>query len=272
MKEATANLALPGLTSSRRQSSACLSDKALDALLLGELDGPLMASAHAHLRDCVACEKAHVAMRNDSANFSARPAFAATLASLVGHGNLATAPSFWQTLWPRRLLWATGLSAATAAVVVGLPAGPENRTKGGFSLSTFVQKQGAANGTLWLDGPVSPGDRIQFQVTSNAPGHLAILAIDEAAQISVYYPPGPIAVPIGVGSNQQLASAVVLDGTLGKETVIALRCQNAETTANLIEFARRAVASSQKAGKPASSVGALGTGCLEYRLTLTKAP
>jgi hypothetical protein len=273
MNEAAASRDLPGLTPSRRRSSACLSDKTLDALLLEELDGPSTANARAHIADCVDCEKAHAAMRTESTGFCARLRFSAALDSLVEHSRLdpTTAPSFWQTLWPRRLVWATGFAAATAALVVGLPAGTENRMKGGFSLSTYVQKHGATNGSLWIDGPVSPGDRIQFQVTSNTPGHLAILAIDDAAQISVYYPPGPVAVPIGVGSNQPLSTAVVLDDTLGTETVIALRCQSAEKTADLIEFARRAVTSSQKNGQTASSVGALGTGCVEYRLTLTKA-
>ncbi len=273
MNEAAANHDLPGLMS-RRQSSACLSDKVLDALLLEELDVPSAASARAHIQDCVGCEKAHTAMRDDHGNFCGRPNFATTLASLVGHDSMApvTARSIGQKLWPRRFFWATGFAAATVALAVGLPTGPENRTKGGFALSTYVQKQGATNGTLWIDGPISPGDRIQFQVTSNTPGHLAILAIDEAAQISVYYPPGPVAVPIGAGSNQPLSTAVVLDDTLGKETVIALRCEHAKKMADLIEFTRRAVASSQKAGQLASTVGALGTGCVEYRLTLTKAP
>jgi len=269
MNEAFTDRSLPGLTPSRRRSTECLSDLALDAFMLGELDRSSTEKAHAHLASCVACDQAFALRRSETAAFEARPQFSARLAALTT-ARPSPAPSFWQTLWPRRLGWVTGLAAAATALIVALPAQQENRVKGGFSLSTFVQKRGATTGTLWMQEPVSPGDKIQFQVTSDAPGYLAVLSVDAANTVSLYYPPGPIAVPIKAGSNQPLQTAVALDEVLGEETVIALRCATAEKTADLAELAQRAVATASKAGH--KTLAPLGTGCVEHRLTLTKVP
>src|SRR5207253_944057 len=87
-------------------------------------------------------------------------------------------------------------------------------------------------------------------------GYLTVVSVDAAKKVSVYYPPGPNAERVEAGHDVPLRSAIELDETLGRETVIGVRCDEARSVAEVVAAAQRGAA--------------LGPGCDEVRLELEK--
>lgn len=221
----------------RRRADACLSDRALDALALEELPVEARAAAETHLAACAACAAARDALAGDRAAYLARADVPTLAADALARAASARRPRFLS-----RLSTVLGVATAAAAAVLVLsprPHGTGTRTKGGFSLTTYVQHaESPGQGTLHAGEPVHPGDKIQFRVGADVRGYLAILAVDAAGAVSVYYPPGADAEPIGPGRDLPLATAVELDDTLGGETVIALLCRRPMAVAALAAAVR----------------------------------
>jgi hypothetical protein len=131
-----------------------------------------------------------------------------------------------------RAAWiaAAAFAAAAVIVLVALRArGPHGVDEGGTRLKGapaigFYVKHGdavrrGADGEL-----VAPGDAIELTATSARPAYLAIVSVDHAGTVSVYYPDAPVAAPIAAGAEQVLPTSVILDDVLGRERIYGVFC------------------------------------------------
>jgi hypothetical protein len=273
---------------------ACLSDLALDRLLLGEMGAEDVATANLHLGGCARCTDARDALAADRARFASEAnvaGLAADALARASRGRLetdahaATHPS-WQTRWLLRWLPALGLGAAVAAVTLLVPRAAREpaplgdlRAKGALSLALFVKSADSApgaDGALHLGEQLHPGDRVRMQISSDRPGHLAVLALDTTGRVQLYAGaagagvPGPPTPVVRPGQPELLPGAVELDETLGREVIVALRCDEALPADHLVAALQRAVDQSKVASDPAAALGRSGLPCAEARYVITK--
>lgn len=270
--------ATQGLFPTRRQGHDCLSDLALDRLLLGE--GGEGSRHRAHLESCEACKGAFARLKADRERFASEVDVPTRAALLLDAASRATRVDLSRR-WVRALTLPLGLSAAAAAFLLvarpsmdGIPdPSPvgDSRIKGDFQVATYVRfRDRQQPGTLYMGEPLRAGDQVQFRVSTSQPGYLVIVGVDSQAQVSLFYPPGPAAARLETGRDKPLETAVEIDATPGHEVVVALRCNDAVTTAQVIAAARTAVGRARESGLPATSIGALGLPCVEAKTTLTK--
>jgi hypothetical protein len=181
--------------------------------------------------------------------------------------------------WLRRLAPLTaGAVGLTAALVLFLPRAPDpgTRTKGGFAIGAYVQHDAQSAGERHAGEPLHPGDRLRLVVSSSEAGHLAVIGVDEARHVSVYYPRGERAGVLPAARELALDSAIELDGTLGREWIIAVRCATTLPIAAVTAAARKALDGLTLEGADRGS--ALGTlprldlPCVEARYEILKAP
>lgn len=185
--------------------TACLSDLCLDELLAGELAPGAAAAAADHLAGCERCQAREHALAAD------RERFCAALPSIARRrprGRIAIAAA------------GAVAAAAAAVVVVTLPHDDTGgtRTKGGAHLGLVVQHGGAmragATGEV-----VHPGDTLSYLVTTAEPAYVTVLGRDAAGRVTTYVPPARVA-----GRDVELPIATLLDGTLGREEIVAVFC------------------------------------------------
>lgn len=267
----TTSRPLPSLEAARRRRGPeCASDLLLDRLALGELAEAERHRLEGHLAACAACASAGAALAADRARFLAEANVGALAADALSR--VAGRPRGLRALLARLALPVT--LAAGAAAALALWARPEatTRTKGSpFSLALYVLHEGATGGVVHGGEPLHPGDRLQFRYNGEA-GHLAVVSIDAEAKVSLYYPPGPEAEAIPSGHDVPLRSAVELDGTLGPELLIAVRCARPVPVARILEAAQRSLERARAAGVAPVEVGPLDLPCDEARHRLSKAP
>ncbi|HTE56381.1 MAG TPA: DUF4384 domain-containing protein [Kofleriaceae bacterium] len=226
-----------------------LSQFAIDAVAVGQLDGALRSTAEQHLAGCGACRDRLEATRADDAAVAAA---------------VASAPPAWLEARPvggpalrdrrRRWLGASGLglglaAAATAVLVAGRaadPAPPDGvRTPGktgggggggratsakGPTLSVVAHVQRAASGAvleLEEDVAVEPGDRVQLSYTAPEAGFVAVVGRDQAGHVTLYYPAGGTAsAPAAAGTGIPLPFSIELDAAPGDEIVQVIWCRD----------------------------------------------
>jgi hypothetical protein len=247
------------LPRSRRRGPGCLSDLQLDQLQLGELSPEARGVSERHLAGCPSCAQAHSALATLAATFAGETDVPSLAARTLDAAAQKRTPPWRRWLMPVSLSAAAALGATLLLVRPPLPE-TGTRTKGGFSLNTYVQHaESDAPARLHLGEPLHPGDRVQFRYQGNEAGYLMILSADQAGRVSVYYPPGDAAAPVAAGRDVPLATAIELDDTLGDETVVALRCATAVS-----------VAQAQEALAKAAAPTSLRLGCAEHRVRLTK--
>jgi hypothetical protein len=289
----------------------CLSHAQLDQLALDETEGAARQRAQAHLAACKSCAEMKAVLDHDraafllEANVDALAADALARASRVG----ATAGAI---PWWRKVVPALTLFAAASAALVLMPrsqshdAGTVGFTaKGGFGVAVYVlHTEGAASapaanerGVLHLGEALHPGDRIRLQLSGGADDrHPMVLAVDQTARVSVYFPPqeptpelsvtasskgaavmapGGAAIDLGqTGADgerapgQLLPTAIELDDTLGRETIIALNCRAPVT----LDMARAAVRDATVTSAAGTTVraGDLGLACQQARYVIEK--
>jgi hypothetical protein len=215
-----------------QRSAACVSDLRFDAWLAGELSAPDEASMSAHVASCARCRERQEGLVDARARFEMSAA--------------ASVPAFLRPERKRTRLprWAAGLSAlalAAALLLVLLPQRESRgvRVKGSDQVSFFV-KRGDTVQRGAREQRVRPGDKLRFTYTATSPRYLAILSVDAANEVSVYYPPGEHAARIAPGVEVALPNAVELDGVLGQERVFALFCETDQALAALSAQLRRA--------------------------------
>lgn len=249
----------------RSRGPECASALALDQLELGELAGESRTRVMAHLAACADCARAREAVAADRARFEAEVAVPTLAADALMRAQRAPSPaSMWSRV--RRFLIPMTVTAAGAfTVAMFLGTRDELRSKGDFSLSAYVlhPEEGGAAGNLHAGEPLHPGDKLQFRYNGSRAGYLAIVAVDQAGEVSVYYPPGATAAPVTAGRDVPLSSAVELDSTLGAEEIVGVRCDAALPVADV-------VAATRKAARARGEVSTLGLPCVETRLRIEK--
>ena len=188
--------------------TTCLSDLCLDELMAGELSRDAEPGVVRHLSDCGRCQDRHAALLADRSRFRAAipplgaPRVRRRGAALVGGSVLAI--------------------AASLVLVAGSPT-EGTRTKGGARLG-FVVVRGEVMRAGAADEQVHPGDTLSFLVTSPRPIYAAVLSRDGAGRVSVYFPAGARAERVVAGREIQLAQAVIVDDTLGREQLYGVFC------------------------------------------------
>jgi hypothetical protein len=214
----------------------CLSRLQCDQLLNGELeDRPDLKE---HQLGCARCTALLATHRGERAEF----------ASVVRP--------------PRRhRRWVAGMAAVAATLGLWIVASrdrredPETRSKGGPTIA-FYLKHGDAVRKGAVGEIVFPHDAINFTASTDRPAFLAVISIDGAQKVSVYYPDDPTAAPIGMGREQVLPLSVVLDDVVGRERLVGVFCDRPLAVAAL------AAAIAEGAALP--------SGCLQDVLTIEK--
>ncbi|WP_437721125.1 DUF4384 domain-containing protein [Sorangium sp. So ce861] len=243
----------------RSRPEGCPSDLRFDRLLAGELAAAEEQATRAHLDGCGRCAGRLAEIEAGRAAFLAAPpplrAPPAPRAAAPAVRRLRPRALVPAGLRPRALIPAglraralvpavtTALGAAAVLAValnVGVrppdeprgddrgarppPAEQGARIKGSSGRIGFYVARGDA---LSPGGPgevVHPNDRLQFTYSTVDAGFFALLSVDGARKASVYFPAGDVAALIQPGEQVPLPSSVVLDETLGAETVYGLFC------------------------------------------------
>lgn len=198
----------------RRRSEHCLSDLALDRLVVFNARGAaLPEAAKAHLDSCESCEARLGALRQAHARFSLAP------------------PSSSPFRSARRRLWlAASLASAAVVLILALALLPKTRApaksigrKGSVSFGVYVLRdqrvQRGRSGDAYF-----PGDRLRFFYTSDQPTHLAIFDVESSGAITPFVASGQHAKALPPGSQKLLEDTIELDDALGEETLVGVFC------------------------------------------------
>jgi anti-sigma factor RsiW len=251
----------------RSRGAGCLSNLALDRYLSGELRELEREAVSTHLAACPTCADVYAVFKDQQDRFAGEPVAALAADALARAAERR--PRF-------ALPWLTfpALAAAGGLAALALlwaPVRQEVRTKGGFSLSPYVlHPERAATGSLHTGEPLHPGDRLQFRYNGARGGYLAVVAVDAAGGVSVYYPPGATAAPVEAGREVGLSSAVELDGSLGAEVMVAVRCDQPVAVSEVVRAARQAMDAARARGAAPTELGPLGLPCDETRHRIAK--
>jgi hypothetical protein len=257
----------------RRRTAECLSDLALDQLLLGEGPEAVAAAARAHLLGCAACTEAHAARQEDRDRFAQESDLAALARDALARAAAAPPPpSRWRWLAGSAAVGAAALGLTIALLVPGGLVSPSGgRAKGGFAITMFVKHaETPAHGSLHLGEPLHPGDQVRFRLSSDVRGYVAVLAADAAGKVSVYHPTGRQAAALEAGADEPLPNAVALDSTLGREVIIALRCERPVDVETLVSALDRTMRGARPLSDPAATLPPLGVPCVEARYEIAK--
>ena len=198
-----------------RRTDECLSDLQLDAILAGESGSDSAAAARAHMAECKRC------LGRWTDVDSARRDFLGSHRPPVDDANRKSSM--------RRRSW-MGAAAAVFAVAAGsmlwfrgTDEGAETgRTKGKSSLGFYVKHQDAV--VRGIDGQVvHSGDRLRFVVRSPK-NHVAILSVDGARNVSIYFPGDAHTASVKADQELALPESTWLDNVLGRETLYGVFC------------------------------------------------
>lgn len=236
------------MSAAHGESRLCPSTFQLDRADAGELLGNERLALERHVGTCARCQERRAALAREQAWFSAHaPALPAPPPRLTVVRSPVAAPR----APVRRWVWSGGLAAAAALVVVVLGFGDRTRdvrTKGGARLAFFVRHDGVVR-TGAPGEVVAPGDALEFAFAGAAGAHVAVLSRDPDGRASVYYPLDGRTARVPDGDEEMTSSnSVVLDATLGQETLYGLVCR--ESLA--LEPVRRAVERGDPGAWPAS--------------------
>jgi hypothetical protein len=247
-------------TPTRQRPESCLSDLALERLLMDEPQPPTArAAARAHLASCERCSQ-----RSDA--LAAAPAQAPDPQWWARPPEPRRARRGVETRWRVRARLGAGAVtlAAAAALVFTLrsrPVAPVDDTQikgGGFILELVARRADGRVEPVFEGSVLHPNDAVRFVVTAPEPGQLAVVGFDSAGQASIYAPAAAT-----TSGPHELPGSIVLDDTLGAERFVAVLCREALDEATL-----RRAALSGAGGLTRSLPGA----CRQTSLTIRKAP
>jgi hypothetical protein len=253
-------------TFERTRSERCLSDLAMERLLVGELQTePQRATTLAHLASCARCKH-----RRDE---------------------LAAAPAqipdalWWQRTQPvakpptprreRTFLKAGGgalvLAAAAAFVFVVRPRPPESptgadtRTKGAsLALELVARRTDGRVEPVFAGTALHPDDALRFVLTTAEPSYVAVVGADAGGHVSIYYR----SVDVAAAGTHELPGSIILDETLGPERLVALACPEAPDEATLRRVGREAM---ERLAEPTQPSQPAATGaCRQTAVTIRK--
>jgi hypothetical protein len=253
----------------RSQGPTCVSDLTLDRIALGETNDQERAAVSAHLAACPACTRASEALAAERAAFAHQAAIPNLAADVLARSQRETR-RVWKHVLLRRMVLPLAMGLGVFAISL-MRTKPETRTKGEFALAPYVlHPESSAAGTLHLGEPLHPGDKLQFRYSGGQAGYLAIISVDATGEVSLYYPPGAAAVPVAAGRDVALETAVELDGTLGREMIVGLRCASALPVETIRAAARKAASEARARGAAPTELGGLGLPCVETRHQIEK--
>ncbi len=248
--------------------SSCPSEFALERWRSGELAGasdeaPLVA----HLETCETCRSLHAEM----AEVAPPPLDAEALWSRASAGEQLTSPGQRRALPMVRWVGAAfaGVALATALFLVLRRAEPDTLTKGrDFQLGVIAKTRDGSVRRIDAWAPLSPGDRLRFEVFTRWPrADIALVMLDSAGNVSRLAPAEDASLAISGGRRVLLNEAVVLDGALGAERIVLVACNRSMAVPEVVASAKRALAAAH--GDPRQVKG-LGTGCHEETFWITK--
>jgi hypothetical protein len=233
-----------------------ISDLTWDRQLAGDLPAELSDQVLRHTAECALCAARGAQLEADLRRFQASPP--SLLAPCVSapqtsgedsvprpRNGAAAAPRAtpW---WHAR--WAIPAAAAVVAVAVvpqivarrlagdqgGAGSAPTARSKGGFAVMAFAGRDRDVV-TLGPGDPIFPGDRLQLSYSAEQAGHLAVLAIDGAGAVSVYFPPDAATTwPAVAGQRIALPMSTALDDIVGEERLWIVHCSAQQPLAPLV--------------------------------------
>jgi Domain of unknown function (DUF4384) len=229
----------------RTRTETCLSDLAIERFLVGEPPDQSDPPTETHLLTCELCQR-----RRDE--LAAAPEQVPD--QLWWQQQAATAPRRRQMRSVLGLGGGAVTLAAAAALVLAIRTKPfapapapapaaATRAKGGdFLLEVVARHADGKTEHVFEDTVLHPRDRIQFGFTSQAGGHVAVVGLDAAGSVSVYFPDeGASHTPFPSGTHE-LPVSITLDETLGAERIVALLCPEPPAPAALIRAGRNALA------------------------------
>ena len=210
-----------------RSSPDCPSEAMLDAYELGELRGQAGQAIGSHIADCPHCQ-GKLRERQDAFRVMPRrnEIVRAVHVAVAATSTEAPAPKRW-------LAWAT---AATAAAVVAIapsmmrqPAETTDglRPKGTVGLSVFVEREGRVEAATSGDD-FHPGERLRFEIDLPRDAEVLIVGREASGRMYNAFPVGVDVVrsqPFRLGADQVLPGAVLLDASLGRETLYLVICK-----------------------------------------------
>lgn len=250
----------------RRLGPNCVSDLRFDRLALGELGEAERLTIARHVADCVSCSERRAALRADNERFLREVSIPTLAADALARAERGRRAHGVAALVQRWLLPASFCAFAGALVLMVSLSPKANRIKGGFALSPYVlHPEKSKVGALHAGEPLHPGDRLQFHYDSEIDGYLAVVSVDADKKVSVYAPAGARTEPITGGRSVALNGAVELDGTLGPETIVGVRCGSSIPVDEVVAAARQAI-------QPSGAVGPLNLPCAQTRYQIIKTP
>lgn len=210
---------------------SCVSNLALDRLLVDELALPERARIERHLAACSTCRE-----RKGAFVVEAR-----ALAPLLAAEAARAAASHRS---PRRSVWAVsvvaGLAAAMCLVMVERQASDTTRVKGSAALEAVVLRGDGSQISVLPGDTLHAGERVQFRVPGAST--YTLVALDENGAVSRY----------------PTAGSIELDSAIGAERVIAVLCDRPDI--DVLAAARIAL---HAAGGNPRRVERLGVPCPE---------
>ncbi len=214
----------------------CASDLSLDRLVAGELDEVAAARLRAHAEGCARCrERLHGIERErdvfvrDAKSVPKPPPTSRGPSAFVLAGGLGVALAAAAAIV---LVAKSGIVSSVlpdaGALIAPQPEPPRDtvRPKGDVAIGFFRQRDGVV--TPGGEGDVvRPGDALRFTYSVDREQYLAIVSVDGAGIVSVYFPEGETAQRVAAAHDEALPLATELDATLGPEHVRAFFCDEA---------------------------------------------
>ncbi|HJX62683.1 MAG TPA: hypothetical protein VJ860_01880 [Polyangia bacterium] len=250
--------------------TSCPSEFALERWRFGELAAsPEEAPLVAHVDGCPACRRRQAELAEaDGPPPDSDAIWSRALAS--GCLGRQSPRSRWMTHGLRWVATATlGIAFAATLVVALRRQNPDAITKGGaWQLGIIAKTRDGSIRRLDPGAPLSPGDRLRFEVFTNRPrADIALVMLDSAGKVSRLAPAEGRSRAISGGRRVLLDETVELDGALGSERIVLVACDRSMEVSDVVASARRALAAAH--GDP-RQVDSLGTGCHEETFWITK--
>jgi hypothetical protein len=141
------------------------------------------------------------------------------------------------------------------------------RKGGGVDLGLIRRTPAGRIDPIESGSKVSPGDAVRFRIITPHAGYVGVLGLDAAQVVTAYAPDAPTLPPIAAGTPVVLDGSIILDDTLGPETMIAVVCDAPRPVASLIAEGQAALAAAK--GDP-RRVGRVTRDCQEAVLLVEK--
>jgi hypothetical protein len=195
----------------------------LERLVADDLAGGDRQAVSLHVDGCPHCQGEVARLRADIDSFTREVPFSAFAARQRARHERPARGSRWRLAFPLGL----GLAAATAAVLfVAVPHPADDGyvgIKGAGVALTFAVREGTS---LRLGVPgevVTSGTVVQLSYDAGRHGRLALLGVDGAGRVTVYYPEGGDELaPLPAGPKGAFPFSLTLDGTPGVERFVAV--------------------------------------------------